>query len=135
MGRIEKGEIKGAEQDKMPLPNKLEDLDLNKLADTAFNLIIYRLSPILGGRSEVLNTPVIEALDYLDMNNKEREMEKLERFQFLFFGANSRVDPKARKQFFEKIKPKEAGFKLLNKKKPLEWDYSAMDEFRAKPKQ
>lgn len=118
----------------MPLPKKLEDLDLNKLADTAFNLIIYRLSPILGSRSEVLNTPVLEALDYLDMNNKERETEKLERFQFLFFGANSRVDPKARKQFYEKIKPKQAGGRLLNRKKALQWDYSSMDEFRAKPK-
>jgi hypothetical protein len=132
VGRIEKGEIKGADKDKMPLPNKLEDLDLNKLADTAFNMIVYRLSPVLGGRSEVLNTPVLEALDYLDMNNKERENVRMEQFQMLFFGANSRVDPKARKQFFEKLKPKHTGGRLLGKRKTLEWDYAALDEFRAK---
>lgn len=128
MGRVKSDQIK----DKVAKPGKLEDLDLDKLADTAFNMIVYRLSPILGGRSEVLNTPVMEALDHLDRYKNEQEAEKLERFQFLFFGANSRVDPKARKQFYEKLKPKKSGGRLLGRKKPLEWDYSAMDEFRAK---
>lgn len=111
---------------------KLEDLDLKKLADNAFNMIIFRLSPILGGRSEVLDTPVMEALDYLKMDKDKMEREKLERFQFLYFGANSKVDPKARKAFYEKLKPKRSGGRLLGQKKPLEWDYSAMDEFRSK---
>jgi hypothetical protein len=98
-----------------------------------FELIIYRLSPILGGRSEVLETPVIEALSYLDMERSEREREKLDRFNFLYFGANSNVEPKARKKFFDTIRPKESGGKLLNNpNKRLEWDYSSMDEFRAK---
>jgi hypothetical protein len=101
-----------------------------------FELIIYRLSPILGGRSEVLETPVLEALSYLDMEKQERENKKLETFQLLLFGANSRIDPKARKKYYDKIKPKQPGGRLLNNpSKALEWDYSKMDEFRAKPKQ
>jgi hypothetical protein len=98
-----------------------------------FELIIYRLSPILGGRSEVLETPVIEALSYLDMERGERERSKLDKFNYLYFGANSNVDPKARKKFFDTIRPKESGGKLLNNPaKKLEWDFSGMDEFRAK---
>lgn len=101
-----------------------------------FELIVYRLSPILGGRSEVLETPVLEALNYLDMERQERQSKKLEKFSLLFFAANSRVEPKARKQYYDKIKPKDSGGKLLNNpRKPLEWDFKAMDEFRAKPKE
>lgn len=99
-----------------------------------FDLIIFRLSPILGGRSEVLDTPVDEALNHLAFEKQERENKRLESFQLLMFGANSKTDPKARKKYYDKIKPKEAGGRILNNpNKKLEWDYKAMDEFRAKP--
>lgn len=108
-------------------------VNLEELFDQVFNMIVFRLSPILGGRSEVLETPVLEALSYLDMEKEEKERDRLERFHFLFFGANSKVSPKARKSFYEGIKPKKAGKKLLdNPNKKMEWNYSAMDEFRAK---
>lgn len=119
-------------KDKLPKPGKLEDLDLTKLADLAFNSIIFRLSPILGGRSEVLNTPVEEALPYLDMEKKDKEAKRLDLFSLIFFAGNSKVEGKDRKKFFESIKPKESGKKLLgNPSKKMEWDFKAMDEFRA----
>lgn len=80
-----------------------------------------------------METPVMEALSYLDMEREERSGKRMEEFHMLYFGANSRVDPKARKTFYDKIKPKEAGRKLLNNaNKRLEWDYGSLDEFRAK---
>lgn len=107
----------------------------SKIKLDPFELIVYRLSPILGGRSEVLETPVLEALNYLAMERQERESRRLEQFHLLFFGANSRVDPKQRKKFYDKIKPRETGGRLLgNPHKKLEWDFSKLDEFRAKPK-
>lgn len=120
-------------EDKIPKPGKLEDLDLNKLSDLAFNSMIFRLSPILGGRSEVLNTPIIEALSYLDMERKDKEAKKMDLFSMIFFGANDKVDGKARKKYYDSIRPKESGRKILgNPSKKLEWDYGSMDEFRAK---
>lgn len=78
----------------------------------------------------------MEALAYLDQEKEERERKRLESFQLILFGANPNVDPKARKQFYDSIRPKQAGGRILNNSaKPLEWDYSKMDEFRAKPKQ
>lgn len=100
--------------------------------DDPFELIIYRLSPILGGRSEVLETPLEEALGYLGMERRERKRAKFDNFMMLYFSANSRVDGKARKKYMDELKPKEQGTKLLNRKQPLEWDYKALDEFRAK---
>lgn len=99
-----------------------------------FELIVYRLSPILGGRSEVLETPVLEALNYLAMERQERENRRLEQFHILFYAANSRVNPKDRKKFYDKLKPRGSGGRLLgNPKRKLEWDFSLLDEFRAKP--
>lgn len=97
-----------------------------------FNLIVYRLSPVVGSRSEVLDMDVLDAIEMLAFDNQEREREKLERFQLLLFGANSNTDPKARKKYYEGIKPKGQRGKVLKKNKPLEWDYSSLDEFRAK---
>jgi hypothetical protein len=109
--------------------------DLDEIIETAFIQIIYALSPVLGGRSEVLETPVLEALEYLVYEKKKKQREKLERFQYLFFGANSNVDPKARKKFYDEIRPKDGsgGGKVLgNPTKKMEWDHKALDEFRAK---
>lgn len=101
-----------------------------------FELIIYRLSPILGGRSEVLETPVIEALNYLTFEKESREAERMEKFQMAYFGGNSKVDAKARKKFYDSIKPSSSGGKVLNNPgKQMDWDYSNLDEFRAKPKE
>lgn len=100
--------------------------------DDPFELIVFRLSPILGGRTEVLDTPLEEALGYLSMERRQRKQEKFEEFMRLYFSANSRVDGKARKKYMDQIKPGEGGFKTLQRNKSLEWDYSQLDEFRAK---
>lgn len=130
MGRSESGK-RLIKSEKQLTDNIRNTLDM--LIDPAFDKIIFTLSPRLGGRSEVLETPILEALSYLDMERKEKESEKLERFHYLYFGANSKVDGKARKQFYDKIKPKEAGRKILgNSGKKMDWNYAQMDEFRAK---
>lgn len=103
-----------------------------RVKDDPFEMIIYRLSPVLGGRSEVLDTPLEEALGYLGMERRERKKQKFDTFMMIYFSANSRVDGKARKKYMDELKPKEQATKLLNRKQPLEWDYSMLDEFRAK---
>lgn len=104
---------------------------LDNLVDPAFEKIIYTLSSKLGGRSEVLETPILEALSYLDMARKDREQERLDNFHALFYGANSKVEGKARKAYYDKIKPRDSARRVLGNK-PMEWDYAKMDEFRAK---
>lgn len=78
-----------------------------------------------------MDTPVIEALSYLDMQREERSQERLERFQYIFFAANSKVDPKARKKFYDQIRPKGSGSKLLNNpNKKMDWDYAAIEAMK-----
>lgn len=80
----------------------------------------------------MLETPIEEALGYLAMERRDRKKQKFDTFMMMYFSANSRVDGKARKKYMDQLRPKEQATKLLNRKKPLEWDYSMLDEFRAK---
>jgi hypothetical protein len=68
-------------------------------------IFIYRLSARLGGRSEVLETPVVEALKYIELEKKREQEERF--FSFLsMFHAHPMADAEGRKKFIEAIQPK-----------------------------
>lgn len=65
---------------------------------------IFRLSKRLGGRSEVRETPVVEALKYIEWEKKREQADRFSLFLSLFY-ANPMVDAEARKAFIESIQP------------------------------
>lgn len=106
--------------------------DLDKIIDMVFTQIVWRLSPILGGRTEVLETPMMEALEYLKLEKAKRENDRMEQFSLMFFAANSNVDAKARQKYYESIRPKDQGGKVLgNPTKQLGWDPELMKQLKA----
>ncbi len=75
-------------------------------------MIIFRLSPRLGGRSEVLKAKLIELLKYMEFEKEEEEAkiqkEKMDRwFNFMsMLHAHPMSDKQARKKYMDLIDPK-----------------------------
>lgn len=80
-----------------------------------FEMIIFQLSPILGGRNEVLNTPFIEALKYLELFKKEKKAERWNRFMDNFYSSMPYIDSQKRKEYVESIQPEQARKQLKMK--------------------
>lgn len=88
-----------------------------------FDLIIFELSPRLGGRSEVLECDMSEAMNLLNMEMKEREQKRFINFIDLHYGANSKADPKAKKRHLETVKPKQERRSLLDNPDRMKWEH------------
>lgn len=102
---------------------------------------VYRLSPLLGGRREVIATPAIELLRYTLLNNEkeEAEAEKERANIWLNFVAMSLSHPpkgkdsnrdKALKEFEEAFKPKPR-FDDVAISTGKGWDEEAIDKLLA----
>lgn len=50
-----------------------------------FEIIIFNLSPILGGRDQVLATPFIEILKHLELHQKKKEQDRWNGFMDQFY--------------------------------------------------
>lgn len=88
--------------------------------------MIFTLSPILGGRTEVLNTPFTEALQHL-LYYREREENKAEAEEgriWLDFLSRMNSHPFApeqqRKAFMNKIEPENQNTGAVNESTPPE---------------
>lgn len=66
--------------------------------------LIFKLSPILGGRSEVLETPLYEALGILELSKRSEAQKRLDDYYNLYF-ANPMIEVKHRKEYLKKIIP------------------------------
>ena len=96
--------------------------------------MIYRLSPLLGGRSEVLETPILEALHLLILQNQEREQKAKERevegfldYLKLVHSHPLQTDDeeavKSRDRFIESIRPNFGEEEVVDKKQTkYSWD-------------
>ncbi|UYL93889.1 hypothetical protein PK21_gp20 [Geobacillus phage vB_GthS_PK2.1] len=69
-----------------------------------FEMIIYTLSPVLGGRSEVLATPFVECLKYIELERQRKKADRWNRFMDLFY-AHPMVDKNKRQRYVELIQP------------------------------
>lgn len=96
-------------------------------------MIIYRLSPLLGGRSEVLKLTLMEALGHMcllkdkdEIERKEKEYERYLHFLSMFHShpidSDNTEAKRAREEFFEMIKPKQEN-QLAPPTKEYKWDY------------
>jgi hypothetical protein len=70
---------------------------------TLAETLVFRLSCVLGGRTEVLNTPVIELLAHLIMLKDKEQIDRLTNFMDMMF-ANSKND-QARNDYIKSIQP------------------------------
>lgn len=68
-------------------------------------LLIFQLSPRLGGRTEVMETPLVEALKHYVMEKQKEQGDRYLSFLSMFY-ANPMVKADERKKFMETIKPK-----------------------------
>lgn len=67
-------------------------------------VLIFRLSSVLGGRTEVLNTPFYELLAHLEMLNDKEKNDRFANFLSMFY-ANPMTDASARKDYVSAIRP------------------------------
>jgi len=68
-------------------------------------MIIFTLSPVMGGRDQVLATPFIETLKYLDLELKRRKADRWNRYMDALYAHPMGVDNDKRKKYMELIQP------------------------------
>jgi hypothetical protein len=95
-----------------------------KADNTLEEILIFRLSPILGGRTEVLNTSLSEAFTYFSLEQEKKENEKLETFLNLWY-ANPLIDADKRKIYIDSITPKTQREVIDTK-----WDYDKLNKYK-----
>lgn len=94
--------------------------------------IIYKLSPILGSRAQVLQTPIHEALIHMNLlkqseeaKQKEKEYERYIHFKSMVHSHPIDKDNhrawQARQKFEDSIRPKEEVREL--KQSDMKWDF------------
>ncbi|QFG05425.1 tail assembly chaperone [Bacillus phage 031MP002] len=77
---------------------------------TIADILIFQLSPILGGRSEVLDAPFVELLSHFQMLKERQENERYLNFLSMHY-SNPMSDNKGRKEFLKSITPESQAFK------------------------
>lgn len=85
--------------------NRADDTDI-------FETIIYTLAPVLGGRKEVLETPFIEVLKYIELERAKKKSDRWNRFMDLWY-SHPFADKRARDKYIEQIQPEQARRELV----------------------
>lgn len=103
--------------------------------------IIYKLSPLLGGRSEVLSTDLMEALGHMciskdeeEARNKKDEVDRYINFLSMVHShpTEGKEAARAREEFMKMIKPKDKNTQRTEK--PFEWDHDLIERRKLKQK-
>lgn len=87
---------------------------------------IFRLGRILGGRREVLETPLEEAFKYLEMLKDDEEQERFDKFLMLVY-SHPEVGSRERQKYIKNITPKKSEEKTL----VLETDIELLKKMKA----
>lgn len=116
--------------------NVIEPGEINQVYDIE-DALVYKLASRLGGRSEVLDMPIIDALAYLIILFEEEEQEVKRRQWDLYLNHLSRVqanpaqsdkDAKAKGEFLESLNPlREIEHKPVEK----EWNFEQLEQLKA----
>lgn len=83
--------------------------------------MIFRLSPILGGRSEVMDAPFIELLSHISMLKEKEKTDRFAAFMNMFY-ANPMTDQQARKEYIKSIQPDSELLQKVSKQGALKTD-------------
>lgn len=71
--------------------------------------MIFTLSPILGGRDQVLATPFIEALAHVEMAKKKRKADRWNGFMdAVYADLTNGIDKMKRQKYMETLQPEKA---------------------------
>lgn len=73
-----------------------------------FEIIIYTLAPILGGRDQVLSAPFIECVKYVELEQKKRKNDRWNNFMDMIYSSPMGVDSGKRQKYMELIQPEQA---------------------------
>jgi hypothetical protein len=65
--------------------------------------IVFRLSPVLGSRSEVLRTPFLELLAHMIILNDQEEIQRYTNFMDAMYANLD--DPKAKQEYIKTLQP------------------------------
>ncbi|QFG05693.1 tail assembly chaperone [Bacillus phage 035JT001] len=87
-----------------------KQLKTKEYEGTIADVLVFQLSPILGGRSEVLDAPFVELLSHLQMLKEKQENERYMNFLMMHY-SNPMSDNKGRKEFLKGITPESQAFK------------------------
>lgn len=79
-----------------------------------FELAIYNISPILGGRSEVMKAPFIECVKHLELELERKKTDRWNGFLDLFY-SHPEMDQKKRQAYIKIIQPEKAKPKMTMK--------------------
>lgn len=80
-----------------------------------FEIIIFSLSPVLGGRSEVMATPFYETLKHLELHEKKKKSDRWNSFMDAVYSTLDGVDGNKRMEYIKTIQPEQARKKLTMK--------------------
>lgn len=73
-----------------------------------FEIIIFTLSPVLGGRDQVLATPFIECVKYVELENTRKKNERYNRFMDAVYSDMSNgVNKQKRQKYIETLQPEQ----------------------------
>lgn len=113
-----------------------ESGEINKGYDLE-DALIFKLASRLGGRSEILDLPLVDALAYLLILFEQEEEEVKRRQMELYLNHISRVqanpaqsdkDAKAKAEFLESLNPlKEIDYTPVEK----EWNFDQLEQLKA----
>lgn len=90
-----------------------------------FEIMLFTLSPVLGGRDNVLATPFMECLKYVELENKRKKSDRWNNFMDMFYSAPD-IDKDKRKAYVESIQPEKA-----KKKMEMKTDRSQLEKLKA----
>lgn len=85
-----------------------------------FELIIFELSVILGGRDQVLATPFIEVVKHYELAQKKKKSDRWNKFMDRAYADfTNGIDKFKRQKYIETIQPEQARKNLENNKTDL----------------
>jgi hypothetical protein len=85
-----------------------------------FELIIFDLSPVLGGRDNVLATPFIEAVKHYELHQRKKKSDRWNGFMDRAYADfTNGIDKLKRQKYIETIQPEQARKNLANNKTDL----------------
>lgn len=92
-----------------------------------FEVIIFTLSPVLGGRDQVLATPFIEAVKYIEMERSRKKSDRWNEFLDRLYSNTIGVDGEKRQKYIEAIQPEQA-----RKQLEMKTNISQLEELKNK---
>jgi hypothetical protein len=104
--------------------NDSSDVQQTKVNDDdtdLFEIIIFNLSPVLGGRDQVLATPFYEVLKHLELHRKKKESDRWNGFlDNIYSDFSANIDKRKRELYIKTIEPEQPQKSVANNKTSID---------------